>query len=129
MTNGIEPFLNITFSLNNHVSVATIQSTRGARCPGYLPPSFGKTHNQIYMSQLKFFEARDAKPGEGDTAPEPLLGHDGVMHYEIKCICDALTLKEGAETLGGMAGVRPVAKRLGVSGISHAGCTGLSVGL
>jgi len=120
---------HITFSLNNHVSVATIQSTRGARCPDYLPPSFGKTHNQIYMSQLKFFEARDAKPGEGDTAPEPLLGHDGVMHYEIKCICDVLTLKEGAETLGGMAGVRPVAKRLGVSGISHAGCTGLSVGL
>ena len=35
------------------------------------------------MSWLKFFEARDAELGESDTAPEPLLGHDGVMHYEI----------------------------------------------
>ena len=44
-------------------------------------------HHCINMSQLKFFETRDAELGESDTAPEPLLGHDGVMHYEIKHIC------------------------------------------
>jgi len=49
------------------------------------------------MSQLKFFEARDAELGEGDTAPEPLLGHDGVMHYEIKRICNAHTHKKVRE--------------------------------
>jgi len=59
-----------------------------------LPPSFGKTHNRINMSRLKFFKARDAELGEGDTAPEPLLGHDGVMHYEIKHICNARTPKK-----------------------------------
>jgi hypothetical protein len=40
---------------------------------------------------LKFFEARDAELCEADTAPEPLLGHDGVMHYEINRICNART--------------------------------------
>jgi len=49
------------------------------------------------MSRLKFFEARDAELGEGDTAPEPLLGHDGVMHYEIKRICNARTHKKVRE--------------------------------
>ena len=48
-------------------------------------------HTTELMSRLKFFEARDAELGEGDTAPEPLLGHDGVMHYEIKRICNART--------------------------------------
>jgi len=62
-----------------------------------LPPSFGKTHNRINMSRLKFFEARDAKLGEGDTAMEPLLGHDGVMHYEIKRGCNARTHKKVRE--------------------------------
>jgi len=56
-----------------------------------LPPSFGKTHNRINMSRLKFFEARDAELGEADTAPEPLVGHDGVMHSAIKRICNART--------------------------------------
>jgi len=53
--------------------------------------SFGKTHNRINMSRLKFFEATDAKLGEADAAPEPLLGHDVVMHYEIKRVCNART--------------------------------------
>jgi len=53
-----------------------------------------KTHNSINMSRLKFFEARDAELGESDTAPEPLLGHDGVMHYELKRICNACTHKK-----------------------------------
>jgi len=64
---------------------------RGAQDILDLPPSFGKTPNRINMSRLKFFEARDTKLGEADTAPEPLLGHDGVMHYEIKRICNAHT--------------------------------------
>ena len=46
------------------------------------------------MSRLKFFEALDVELGESDTAPEPLLGHDGVMHYEIKRICNARTHKK-----------------------------------
>jgi len=62
-----------------------------------LPPSFGKTHNRINMSRLEFFEARDAELVESDTAPEPLLGHDGVMHYEIKRICNACTHKKVRE--------------------------------
>jgi len=70
---------------------------RGAQAILDLPPSFGKTHNRINMSPLKFFEARDAEQGEGDTAPEPLLGHDGVMHYEIKRICNARTHKRVRE--------------------------------
>jgi len=46
---------------------------------------------------LKFFGARDAKLGEGDTAPEPLLGHDGATHYEIKRICNTRTHKKVRE--------------------------------
>jgi len=49
------------------------------------------------MSRLKLFEARDANLGEGDTAPEPLLGHDSVIHYEIKRICNARTHKKVRE--------------------------------
>ena len=49
------------------------------------------------MSRLKFFGARDAKLGEGDTAPEPLLGHDGATHYEIKRICNTRTHKKVRE--------------------------------
>ena len=47
------------------------------------------------MSRLKFFEARDAELG--DTAPESLLGHDGVMHYEIERICNTRTHKKVRE--------------------------------
>jgi len=64
---------------------------RGAQAILDLPPSFGKTHHRINMSRLKFFEARDAELCEADTAPEPLLGHNGVMHYEINSICNART--------------------------------------
>ena len=46
-----------------------------------LPPLFGKTRNRINMSRLKIFEARDAEMGEADTAPEPLLGYDGVIFF------------------------------------------------
>ena len=74
-----------------------VLEVRGAQAILDLPPSFGKTHNQIYMSWLKFFEARDAELGEGETAPEPLLGHDGVMHYEINRICNARTHKKVSE--------------------------------
>jgi hypothetical protein len=74
-----------------------VLEVRGAQAILDLPPSFGKTHNRINMSQLKFFEARDAELGEGDTAPEPLLEHDGVMHYEIKRICNARTQKKVRE--------------------------------
>jgi len=62
-----------------------------------LAPSFGKIHNRINMSLLKFFEVRDAELDEADTAPEPLFGHDGVMHYEIKRICNACTYKKVCE--------------------------------
>jgi len=72
-----------------------VLEVRGAQAILDLPPSFGKTHNQINM--LKIFEARDAKLGEGDTALEPLLGHDSVMHYEIKRICNARTHKKVRE--------------------------------
>jgi len=74
-----------------------VLEVRGAQAILDLPPSFGKTHNHINMSQLKFLEARDAELGEIDTAPEPLLGHDGVMHYEIKRICNARTHKKVRE--------------------------------
>jgi len=56
-----------------------------------LPPSFGKTHNCINMLRLKIFEARDVKLGESDTAPELLLGHDGVLHLKFKRICSVRT--------------------------------------
>jgi len=62
-----------------------------------LPPSFGKTHNRINMSRLKFFEARDDKLAEADAASEPFLGYDGVMHYEIERICNARTHKKVRE--------------------------------
>jgi len=42
-----------------------VLEVRGAQAILDLPPSFGKTHNQINMSRLKFFEARDAELGEG----------------------------------------------------------------
>jgi len=74
-----------------------VLEVRGAQAILDLPPSFGKTHNQINMSRLKFFEARVVELGECDTAPEPLLGHDGVMHYEIKRICNARTHKKVRE--------------------------------
>jgi len=64
------------------------------------PPSFGKTHNCINMSRFKKFEARDAELGEADSALEPLLGHDCVMHYEIKRICNARTHKKEVESQG-----------------------------
>jgi len=53
------------------------------------------------------------------------------MHCEIKRICNAHTHKKVREfwvEWQGYESVRPVAKRLGVSGIPHAGCTGLGVG-
>jgi len=74
-----------------------VLEVRGAQAILDLPPSFGKTHNRINMARLKFFEARDAELGESDTVPEPLLGHDGVMHYEIKRICNARTHKKVRE--------------------------------
>jgi len=74
-----------------------VLKVRGAQAILDLPPLFGKTHNRINMSWLKFFEARDAELGEADAAPEPLLGHDGVMHYEIKRICNARTHKKVRE--------------------------------
>jgi len=74
-----------------------VLEVRGAQAILDLPPSFGKTHNRINMSRLTFFEARDAELGEGDTASEPLLGHDRVMHYEIKRICNARTHKKVRE--------------------------------
>jgi len=64
-----------------------VLDVRGAQAYLDLPPSFGKMHNRINISRLKFLEARDTELG--DVAPEPLLGHDGVMHYEIKRICNA----------------------------------------
>ena len=71
-----------------------VLDVRGAQAALNLSPSFGKSHNRINMSRLKFFESRDVKLGEADTALEPLLGHDGGMHYEIKCICNAQTHKK-----------------------------------
>jgi len=50
-----------------------VLEVRGAQAILDLPPSFGKTHNRINMSQLEFFEARDTELGEADTAPELLL--------------------------------------------------------
>ena len=70
---------------------------RGAQAVLDLPPSFGKTHNRINMSPLKFFGARDAELSEADTALEPLLRHDSVMHYDIKRICNARTHKKVRE--------------------------------
>jgi len=69
----------------------------GAQAILDLPPLFGKTHNLINVSRLKFFEARDAELGEGDAAPEPLLGLDRVMYYEIKPICNPRTHKKVRE--------------------------------
>jgi len=76
-----------------------VLEVRGAQAILDLHQSFGKTHNRINMPQLKFFEARDAElaRGEADAAPEPLLGHDGVIHYEIKRICNARTHKKVRE--------------------------------
>ena len=100
---------------------------RGAQAILDLPPSFGKTHNRINMSRLKFFEARDAELGESDMAPEPLLGHDGVMHYEIRRICNARTHKKVRELWVEWQGYNQ--SQLGISTIPHAGCTCLGVGL
>ena len=61
-----------------------VLEVRGGQAILDLPPSFDTTHNRINMPRLKFFEAQNAKLGEGDTAPEPLLGHDGVMHYVMQ---------------------------------------------
>jgi len=74
-----------------------VLEVRGAQTILDLPPSFGKTHNRLDMSRLKFFEAQDAELGESDTAQVPLLGHDGVMHFEIKRICNARTHKKVRE--------------------------------
>ena len=76
-----------------------VLEVRGAQAVSSLnlPPSFGKTHNRMNMSRLKFFEARDAELGAADTAPELFLGHDGVMHYEIKRIYNARTHKNARE--------------------------------
>ena len=74
-----------------------VLEVRGTQTILDLPPSFGKTHKHINMSRLKFFEARDADLGESDTAPEPLLGHDGVLYYEIKRICNTRTHKKVRE--------------------------------
>jgi len=71
-----------------------VLEVRGVKAILDLPPSFGKTHNQITMSQLKFFKVRDAKLSEADATPEPLLGHDGVMHHKIKRICNDRTHKK-----------------------------------
>jgi len=73
-----------------------VLEVRGAQAILDLPPSFGKTHNRINTSRLKFFEARD-ELGASDTVPEPLLGHDRVLHYEIKRICNARTHKKVRE--------------------------------
>jgi len=74
-----------------------VLEVRSAQAILDLPPSFGKTHNRINMSRLKFFEAWDAELGESDMAPEPLLGHDGVMHCEIKRIGNDRTRKKVRE--------------------------------
>ena len=74
-----------------------VLEVHGAQAILDLPPSFGKTHNRINMSQLKFFEARDAKVAEADAASELFLGYDGVMHYEIERICNARTHKKVRE--------------------------------
>ena len=71
--------------------VWTIHSPSSQGCPGY-------TGFTIYVWQgtpsgqhlrLKFFESRDSKLGPANVCPQPLWGHDGVSHYEIKRICNA----------------------------------------
>jgi len=74
-----------------------VLEVQGAQAILDLRPSFGKTHKRINMSRLKFFEGWDAELGESDTAPEPLLGHDGVIHYKIKRICNVRTHKKVRE--------------------------------
>jgi len=63
-------------------------------------------------------------------ALEPFLGHDGVLHYEIKRIYSAHTHKKLRELWVEWQGyVRPVAERVDLAGIPHAGCPCLGVGL
>ena len=67
----------------------TVLQVKGAQATLDLPSTFGKAHRQVNISRLKFFESRDSKLGPANVCPQPLWGHDGVPHYEIKRICNA----------------------------------------
>ena len=53
------------------------------------PHFFHTIHQVIWLSADQFFESRDSKLGPANVCPQPLWGHDGVPHYEIKRICNA----------------------------------------
>ena len=67
----------------------TVLQVNGAQATLDLPSTFGKAHRQVNISRLKIFESRDNKLGPANVCPQPLWGHDGVLHYEIKRICNA----------------------------------------
>ena len=68
---------------------STVVQVKGAQTTLDLSSTFGKAHRQVNISRLKFFESRDSKLGPANVCPQPLWGHDGVPHYEIKRICNA----------------------------------------
>jgi len=67
----------------------TVLQVKGAKATLDLPSTLGKAHRQVNISRLKIFESRDIKLGPANVCSQPLWGHDGVPHYEIKCICNA----------------------------------------
>jgi len=66
-----------------------VLQVKSAQATLYLPSTFGKAHRQVNIARLKFFDSRDSKLGPANVCPQPLWGHDGVPHYEIKSICNS----------------------------------------
>ena len=76
----------------------TVLQVKGAQVTLDLPYTFGQAHCQVNISRLKFFESQDNRLGPVNVCPQPLWGHDGVPHYQIKRICNAQCHK-GVEEL------------------------------
>ena len=76
----------------------TVLQVQGAQATLDLPSTFGKAHSQVNIARLKKIEPRDSKLGDANLRPQPLWGHDGVLHYEISRICNA-RCHEGVDEL------------------------------
>ena len=66
---------------------------KGAQVTLDLPATFGKAHQRVNISRLKFFEARDAQFGSADQPQRPLLEFNGSDMYEVSCICASCIVK------------------------------------
>jgi len=63
-----------------------VLEAKGAQVTLDLPATFGKAHQRVNISRLKFFEARDAQFGTANQPPRPLPGVNRSDMYNVRLV-------------------------------------------